>query len=143
MNGIVAGGSSIRALVGTDPAAGVEISEFVPVSTVRRLMSISFTLVTDATAIERIVSLILDDGVNIFYQVAATQSQFGSQTLRYSVAIGVPETTRQNIVTLPIPAVWLAAFPANFRFRTLTTGLQPADDFTAPVQLFEGFRIGA
>lgn len=140
-SGVLSGGSTIRALVGTDPAAGAEISEIVPVSTVRRFMSVSFTLVTDATVANRFVTFILDDGANIFYQVASTLVQTATQTLRYSAA-DVPASAGQNIVTLPIPAVWLAAFPANFRFRTSTVGLQPGDDFSAPTWLFEEFRVG-
>ncbi len=144
VSGVVEGRTGIVALVGTDPAAGVEISETIPAFVMRRLKSVSFELVTDATAVARTVTVLLEDIVNgIFYRVASAQNQFLSSTVRYSAAVGVPETTGQGIVTLPLPGdpLWLTSTPNSFRLRTITVGIQAGDDYGAPVLMFEDLRL--
>ena len=143
IRGFAARGSAIQTLVGTDPIAGVEISESVPgpAGTLWRLISISFQLVTDATAVKRTVSLVVDTGAaaEIYYAVAADFTQARNSTVRYSLGVGIISDVVLETVLMPIPTGLFLLF--GDRFRTVTNNIQAGDNFGPPtfeVELFGG-----
>lgn len=130
------GPGTIRSITGTDPAAGAEISETVPADARWRLMGVGLTLVTDATAANREVRLVIDDGTTIIAEIPAGVTQVASETRRYSFGAGFPRGAgAQSLnVIAPLPPVVLGA---GYRVRTLTTNLQAGDNYGAPQLLVE------
>lgn len=123
----------MRTITGTNPAAGVEISETVPAGVSWVLRSIAFSLTTSATAANRAVRVVLDDGATIFLRTGGNTTQTASQTLDYVAAdFGVVGTigTQTVLVGMPLPPYRL--LPGH-RVRTITINFQAGDDFTAPV----------
>lgn len=134
------GRGNIRSITGTDPAAGVEISETVPTNTMWRVIAITFDLVTDATVANRIVRVEMDDGTNVHVIAAAPNTQAASLTLRYTAADGGQSlTTSGNRVGITLPGgVFLRE---SSRIRTNTGNLQAGDNFTAPQLLVEEWIV--
>lgn len=119
-----------QSLAGTNPAAGVEITETVPTNALWRLNSIRFVLVTDATVTNRTVSLHLDDGATSFFSIEAPSVQAASLTYAYTFAIqGAIQDRVVTDFTSVIPPLLL---PQTFRIRTSITNLQAGDDIGAP-----------
>ena len=67
-----AGAGRLRSITGTDPAAGVEISETVPTGVRWRLLSFAATFVTDGTVANRFPRLQIDDGANVILATTST-----------------------------------------------------------------------
>jgi hypothetical protein len=126
----------LRSITGTDPAAGVEISETVPSGARWRLRALAATLVTSATVANRTVSLRVDDGTTAYYGTDAPGTQPASNTVRYSAAEGVAAKTGTI-------SEWNMAFPhtmvlgGGHRFRTVTNNLDAGDNWGAPQYLVE------
>ena len=124
-------------ILGTNPAAGVEIIEAVPVNTRRRIKVMRFTLGTDGTVVNRYVITTIDDGVTTFYDHIAPV-QIASQTMIYNPTrgMGYEETAfdANNKVRIPIPDIPLSQ---GWRIRTATLNLQAGDDFSAPLTELE------
>lgn len=125
---------ALRSITGTDPGAGVEVSETVPTNARWRLLAIMATLVTDGTVQNRDAALTLDDGATVFARFPAGQAQAATLTTRY---VWTPGGARFTIVgdrtiVIPIPDVSLAD---GFRLKTVTTLLAAGDNWGAP-QLF-------
>ena len=130
------GRGRIRVVTGADPAAGAEPSETVPTNARWRLLSWTATLVTAVAVANREPELVFDDGANVFMRAPSGQNQLASLTRIYSV---YPFANRFTIatdptITIPIPDVYLMG---GFRVRTITGGLQAADDWGAPQMLIE------
>jgi hypothetical protein len=125
------GAGAIRSVAGTNPAAGVEISETVPAGARWRLESFFATLVTDATAANREVALVVDDGTNVLARVPTGQNHAASLTRNYSYFPGgeVSAVAQDVTIVQRAPAFWLLP---GYRIRTITTNLQAADDWSAP-----------
>lgn len=126
----------LRSITGTDPAANTEISETVPTGARWKLRAIGVTLVTDANAANREVSIILDDGTTTLYEAASGFSHVASTTVRYSGAIigaltAPAQAVRRQII---LPDLWL---PGGSRVRTVTTNIQVTDNYGAPQLLVE------
>jgi hypothetical protein len=120
--------------IGTDPAAGVEISELVPAFRFWRIASGWFQLTTSATVVARSVHVIIDDPfAQIVYEVQATLAQAASTTATYSLGEGLPRSGATELLQLmPMPQnFWLGS---GRRIRTATVNLQAGDDF-GPLQL--------
>lgn len=132
----VEGAGALRSVTGTDPAAGAEISETVPTSTRWRVRALSCQLVTDATAANREVSLVIDDGATTIFTSPAGFTHTASLTRRYSAApIGAQTAPTQGTDRqIVIPDLEL---PAGARIRTVTTNLQAGDNYGAPQLLLE------
>lgn len=121
----------LRSIAGTDPAAGVEISETVPTGARWRLHGLVVPLVTNATAANRLVQVVVDDGTTIFNRFPAVAVQAASLTVQYSAAaLGAASVAAgaDNIILLPTPLDLLQ----GWRVRTVTTNLQAGDNFGAP-----------
>src|SRR5574337_660004 len=82
----VSGMGLISAATGTDPAAGVQISETVPIGGRWRIRSVRATLVTSAVVAARQVHLVIDDGATIILESVCTSTQAASLTRNYNAA---------------------------------------------------------
>jgi hypothetical protein len=133
---------ALRSVTGTDPAANTEIAETVPTGARWRLRSLRVTLVTDANAANREVSLLVDDGTATLYAVPSGVNQAASLTRNYSFAAqavrGAAATSGDIIV--PIPDLDLRA---GYRIQTSTANRQATDNFGAPQLLVEESIEGA
>ena len=118
----------IRSVSGTDPAAGAELTITVPQTAEWRILGLRFVLVTDATAVNRQVDLVIDDGANIVLQIEAPALHGASGTRGYNYAPGFPARallTAEFILPLPVGA----RLGCRWRIRTVTVNLQAADNF--------------
>jgi hypothetical protein len=132
----VEGAGALRTIVGTDPAAGSEVSETIPTGARWRVIAIRTVLTTSAAPGNRTVRLRIDDGTNIFAIIEAGTVQAPSTTIGYTFATSgasQPTLTSQQLVALPNPC--LMTF--GYRFSTLTGGRDVADDYEAPIYLVE------
>lgn len=130
------GPGRIRSIVGTDPAAGVEIAETVPTGARWRLRSFAFTLVASVAVANRTPVLTIDDGANVVWEVATNIAQTASQTAKYRAGVGVPFTTFGALAyLLPLPGDFMLA--AGWRIRTVTGALDGGDNYGPPVYTVE------
>jgi hypothetical protein len=125
------GGFKQTAALGTNPAAGAEISEAVPSANRWNLKAITYTLVTSAAVATRQSHLIIDDGANILLDFPSSTTQTASLTRTYFWApyAYAPGAVLSNIYN-PIPAGLV--LPTGWRFRTVTDLIDAADDYSAP-----------
>ncbi len=133
---------AIRSIAGTDPAAGVEISETVPTAARWRLLSLSFTCATAIAIADRVVRLVFDDGASIYFQSTGLAVQAASSTFRYtwSSNISYGNSVGANLTG----AYGINLFMlAGHRVTTSTELLQAADDFSAPQLAVEEWLEGA
>lgn len=132
----------LRSVAGTDPAAGVEISETVPTGARWRLQAIAFSLVTDATAVNRETSITFDDGTTVVSVAPSSANQAQSVTRRYSGNIagvrGAAATAAEIAIALPD-----VKLPAGSRIKTVTINLAGGDNYGAPQMLVEEWLEGA
>ncbi len=126
----------MRSIVGTDPAAGAEISETVPTNARWRLIAFTSTLVTSAAVANRRLRLVHDDGANIYCNAFSTLLLPASTTTTVTWGDSYPlvENTDQQI-TAPLPRQDMLL--AGSRIRTITTNFQAGDNWAAPVYLVE------
>ena len=137
IEGFTDGPGLLVTVAGTNPAANAEISEAIPTNTRRRLLAITFNLMTDANVADREVALWLDDGASMKWLALANYDHTASLTRRYSAAKGVPLQAGGSEATervIPIPDIPLGA---GWRIRTTLTNKQAGDDYGAPSMLFE------
>lgn len=132
----IEGPGVLRSIVGTDPAAGVEIVEAVPTNARWRVHAIRFALTTSGAAANREVSLVFDDGANIFARVPSRVTQITALTFGYSAFFDAAlEAVAQDTErTIRLPRIDLQG---GMRFRTITTALDVGDNYTAPQYLVE------
>lgn len=135
IDGTFDGPGTTKSIIGTNPAAGSELSETVPANTIWSVQSISALMVTDANAADRRVRTTLDDGSTVFYQVSSSTNHTASLTVRYvwsplgAPAVGVVAATDATInIPLPKPTILSAAN----RFITVTGALEAGDNWGAP-----------
>jgi len=127
-----------RTISGTDPAAGVEISETVPAGARWRIGAINIGFQADGTVISRTPLLTIDDGATIFWQGASGVAVTAGVLAIYRFGVGaqgaVIAATHYN---LALPSNLILA-PGS-RIRTVTANLQAGDNYTAPVLHLEEF----
>lgn len=121
----------IRTIVGTDPAAGQEISETVPNGVRWEIISLRFQFVTDAAVANRVVRLIADNGVSIFWLISANYTQTAGIGNNYSWVPGFITANNLSDTVTAIPLKIILA--AGYRLRTATTNIQAGDNHGAPV----------
>lgn len=131
----------LRTIVGTNPGAGVEISETVPANVMWKLKSIRFTLVTAVTAATRRVHLTLTDDITLFIDLSASTSQIASLTRSYNLLEGATNELANidNEIYGFIP--FDTYLMPNTILATLTTLLQAGDDFSAPTMWVEEYLL--
>ena len=126
----------LRAIAGTNPAAGVEISETVPTNARWRFVSLRATLVAAAVAATRTVSIRVDDGSTPYFSATANIDQIISQTVVYTAsALGFAGSTTPLEAVIPMPPALLLL--QGHRFRTSTYALDPGDNWGTPQYLVE------
>jgi len=131
----------IRSITGTNPAAGVEISETVPTGARWRVLGLVFTLVTDATVANRDVNVLIDDGTNTLLQLGAGSSQTASTSRLHTL---INSGANPGILTSATPVLGTIPFLllAGYRIRTSTVNLQAGDNYGAPQLLVEEWLEG-
>jgi hypothetical protein len=131
------GAGAIRSTTGTVPGAGVDITETVPAGARWRLISIRATLTTAVAVANRLVSIVLDDGANIYADSPSNFTQAASIVNTYNAFDSCPyQNVPFNLRTnQPLPSNVLM-MPGH-RIRTVTTGIQAADQWTAPQYLVQ------
>jgi hypothetical protein len=130
------GPGRLRVVTGTDPAAGVEISETIAAGTRARLRSFAFTLVASGVAANRTPVLTIDDGASVIFESGTNVAQTAGQTAKYRAAVGVPLTTFGALsYLLPLPSDLELA--AGSRIRTVTGAIDVGDNYGAPIYTLE------
>lgn len=127
---------TVRSITGTNPAPGVEISETVSAGKVWRLISFTCAIVTSATVANRRTRFTVDDGATIVYQVDTNKDVTASGADAFYFATGLyldANNGNDRIAGVPVGLL----LGAGFRMRTVTSGLQAADDYAAPQYLVE------
>lgn len=126
----------MRSILGTDPAAGVEIAETVPTNAAWKLKGVLFTLVTDATVASREPHLVIDDGTNIIFEGGISGAITAGSSLKCSLSNVASSPSSSGVRAL----VYLPHDPflfEDFRIRTLTGSFQAGDNYAAPRLLVE------
>lgn len=125
-------------VTGTAPGAGVEISETVPAGAIWRLKTFTFKLTASAAVANRVPHLIVDDGTNVLTDSPAPTALTAGQAGRLvtgdnSFAAVAVDGTQW------LPMVNSLRLLPGYRIRTLTTGLQAGDQYTAPQYLVDEY----
>ncbi len=143
IDGAKDGPGTLQSLAGSNPAAGVEISEAVPVDTFWSVRSISAALVTDSNAASRRVRATLDDGTTVYHRVSAGVDQTLTLTVQYSwspvgaPAVGVVAATDATVnVPLPMPTI----LGPGYKFVTVTGAILAGDNWGAPQLVVEAWH---
>ena len=128
----VDGPGVIRSILGTNPAPGVEFSEVVPTGALWQLLSVTGVLVTAGGAAARTVRLTITIGGEIYVrapvQPAIPLPAFG--VCSWFPGAQFVSAYADGGTPAPIPAdVFL---PAGATIGSLTTTLDPLDDWLAP-----------
>ena len=133
---------ALRSLLGTDPAANVEIAETVPTGARWRLLSLRAALVTDANAANREVAITFDDGTTVYAEAHSGVNQAASLTRQYTATPGGVRgaAATGTGILIAIPNLLL---PAAHRIATSTTNRQAGDNWGAPQLLVEEWLEGA
>jgi len=136
----LSGRGFVRHIVGTDPAAGVEISESCPFHTRWRLVGFNYTLVTSAVAGNRISQLFIDDGTNTGVRglPAATQASSLTNSYQYGAFGAQPAVMGTLQIGILPPDVYV---DYGGRIRTVTTALDAGDNYSAPVYCVEEWLV--
>ena len=128
----VEGPGLLRSITGTDPAAGVEISETVPTNARWKLRGICYSLVTSTTVGTRRTGIVIDDGTNIIERMWCQDQQAENLTRSYFFASRTPPTPAsvgsEFYGSLPIDCILFQ----GWRVRTLTADFQAGDNYGAP-----------
>jgi hypothetical protein len=120
------------------PLAGQEISTTVPAGVNWIIRSISYTLATSAVVAARSSHLVIDDGANIIFEGANPATEAASLTYRYSWAAGVSNAS-DGATVLQGGLPFELRLRTGYRMRTVTSGLDAADQYSALAVLLEEF----
>ncbi len=130
------GAGGVRIVFGTDPAAGVEISESVPQSARWRLISFTANLSTSAVVGNRRVTLLHDNGATIYFRTLLSTNIVASTNVFITWADSFPvfaNSDNNQMSSLPSRDL----LTGGFRIRTNTIGLDPGDNWSAPTYVVE------
>lgn len=122
----------MRAVTGTDRAAGVEILETVPTGARWSLHSMFAQLTTDATVANRIVRLALSDGVNFIVVTPGPANQTASTSWSYNWFKGAVYFTSPSIQNQSVPMPIAAVLLAGYAIQTTTVNIVAGDNWGAP-----------
>lgn len=121
----------LRSIAGTNPAAGVEISEAVPTGARWRLRSLRAQLVASGVAANRRVHVVVDDGATVLFELAAADLVTAGLTRNFNcTADGYARATQDNEIYVPLPLDVMML--QGWRVRTLTTAIDAGDNWGAP-----------
>lgn len=130
----------IRSLALTDPAAGVEASQTVPSGVMWRVKGLFYQLVTDATVINRIGCVIIDDGTNVLFNLPPAALSTASGTFHFSWGDGLGNLFTAPFLAQPLPRDLIML--TGWRIRTATTNLQAGDNINIPFLTLEEWPVG-
>lgn len=116
--------------VSADPAAGGEIVYVADEDCI--VHSVIFQLVTNATVVNRRVSLVADDGSTVFWRQATNYDQTASLTNVYCAFEGGALGSGGGSTTFMIPTGGLRLRKGD-RLSTLTSNLNAGDNYGALV----------
>lgn len=113
-----------------NPAAGADWTFTVPVSARMRVQSFAATFTASATVANRQVALFVDDGANVYWSHVLGSNITASQVATVTgtgtnAPTGVVATTQSFVIP---PGLIL---PPGHRIRTVTTGIQAGDQWSA------------
>jgi len=115
----------------TNPAAGVELSLGVPSNALWRVRALNFTLVTDANAATRTVSVRMTTSNGVIYEFISPVTQTASLTRNYRVqpvGAGLVTSVATEIIIPMADEIWL---DNGSTITTVTNNKQATDDFGA------------
>lgn len=137
VRGSLDGRGRIRAVTGTDPAAGSEVSETVPTRACWRLVSLSVSCAVGAADITP--TIVIDDGTNVQARTNLGTLTNG-QTEEITAAPGlVARDAGGNVIEAPLPSD-LMKLLAGWRIRF--TGVTGDDNYAAPQIWVEEWLTG-
>ena len=124
------GAGSLRPQNVVDPVAGAEWTLVVPTGVRWRVIGARFVFTTTATAIDRHVRLLVQEGANILMIPGADRVHPASKGFNYNVAAnGFPAAATAGIVTIPLPGGLM--LQRGMTLRTATVSIQSGDTFTS------------
>lgn len=129
------------ARAGADPAAGAEATFTPTANKLSKPHSFTVTLVTDATAANRQVTLRIQRDGNVVYRIPAPAVQTASTTVIYCFGKDLPSTNGATALVQSIPMPDGIVLTENDTIDTVTTNLQAADNFGAPRVFMEEFCL--
>jgi hypothetical protein len=125
-----------KTLVGTNPAAGAEVTEAVPAGKDWLLVAVTLVLVQALVQTPQPI-LQVDDGTNVLFEgFGASAAQAVSTTCRYTWAPGLPLSAVVGAganchANAPLPEDLV--LPAGGHVKTVTLGIGANSDYAAPV----------
>lgn len=128
------GVGSLRVIVGSTPAPGADIAEQAATSARFQILAFQSRLVCGIGVANRQPELTIDDGANEYYRAPSLAAIPASTTIRITWAPGMTN----QISTSAAPGSWIVTLgdqlyvPPGGRVRTLTQGIQAADQWDAP-----------
>ncbi|MCI0557322.1 MAG: hypothetical protein MN733_02425 [Nitrososphaera sp.] len=133
------GGGRLLTITGDNPAAGAECSDTVPSGQIWKIHIARLNLVADATAANRLIHLVLNDGTtdyaDFFTTIAHTASE--NKFYTFSSAATNSEGSQDNDIAAVFPEfIWL---PEAHIIKTETTAIQAGDNYAAPIYMVERF----
>lgn len=113
----------------SDPAAGSELSISVPTGQLWVPIGCSFQLVTDATAVSRVVHIVFTGSGKVMAECISPNAQTASLTRNYRAVIGnsLMASADDNDLMIGLPADLILY--AGMTITTQTTNLQAGDNF--------------
>ncbi|MGH2626575.1 MAG: hypothetical protein ACRDHY_08000, partial [Anaerolineales bacterium] len=122
-----------RFLTGTNPAAGVEISETVPTGARWALLTVAWSLVTSAAAGTRRSILVFVLAGTGYWRSPSPQSQGAGLTQNYFWSVGLPHET-VLLASTPVGGLQPGQnLPETLQFVSVTENFDAADNYGAPV----------
>jgi hypothetical protein len=132
----VEGPGNIRSVTGAVPGAGVDISDPVPVAVRWRLITAKASLTTAVAVANRFTQWTIDDGALVLFNSVQPAAQVASTAVLYTATfMPTPPVAGVGAVILSIPAD--IRLTAGYHFRTTTSNIQAADQWTAVQYLVE------
>lgn len=119
-------------IVGTVPGVGADISETVPSLRRWQLLSLRATLTCSAAVANRVVSIFMDDGSNVFHQSSASVSVAAGSSTAFTFATGL-FLLSDGVARVYVPLMNNAQLKGTYRIKTFTTNLQAGDQWTGPI----------
>jgi hypothetical protein len=132
----------LKAKAVASPAAGAEFTITAPGEGLWRIISLAFTVTTDATVSNRSVGLFVDDGTSVVWRSVAAAVQTATLAWDYCAFAGAgnsDNTGSSNYFPLPDGGLLL---PAGWRLRSSTNNLQAADAYSAIAAFVEEYPNG-
>lgn len=137
------GAGALRSIVASTPGGGVEMSDTVPTGARWQLIAWRAQFVTSVTVVNRVTQLIIDDGVNIIYRWGHTSNQTASTTFLKQWFAGSPNTSPDSSNNLAVSLPMHLFLGSGYRIRTLTSGIDVSDQYSAGQMLVREWIEGA